>query len=142
MIRWFCRIWEKKFGKNANHTKKLREMEVSGRGRNQRHGAGARAPNRTTLNHGSSALPRRGKPDGTSQQHHQPADIGWGQRTSATTTAAGPNIPAKPAAPYAGAQQHRHTEERPLHPSWEAKKKQKEKLSAGILPAQGTKIKF
>jgi hypothetical protein len=40
------------------------------------------------------------------------------------------------------AQQPRHREERPLHPSWEAKKKQKEKQSAGILPPQGKKIKF
>ena len=29
-----------------------------------------------------------------------------------------------------------------LHPSWEAKRKLKEKLNAGIVPAQGKKIKF
>ncbi|KAI0320168.1 Bud-site selection protein [Amylostereum chailletii] len=32
--------------------------------------------------------------------------------------------------------------ERPMHPSWEAKKRLKEKESAAILPAQGTRIKF
>lgn len=33
-------------------------------------------------------------------------------------------------------------EEKPLHPSWEAKRRLKEKQSPAILPAQGTRIKF
>jgi hypothetical protein len=31
---------------------------------------------------------------------------------------------------------------KPIHPSWEAKRRQKEKESAGIVPAAGKKIKF
>ena len=36
----------------------------------------------------------------------------------------------------------RKREERALHPSWEAKRKLKEKQGDGILPSQGKKIKF
>ena len=32
--------------------------------------------------------------------------------------------------------------DKPLHPSWEAKKRLKEKLNPGIKPAQGKKITF
>jgi hypothetical protein len=31
---------------------------------------------------------------------------------------------------------------KPLHPSWEAKRRLKEKEGGGIVPSQGTKIKF
>jgi hypothetical protein len=34
------------------------------------------------------------------------------------------------------------TEQKGLHPSWEAKKKQKEKEGVGILPSKGKKIVF
>jgi hypothetical protein len=33
-------------------------------------------------------------------------------------------------------------ESKSLHPSWEAKRRQKEKESTGIVPSQGKKIKF
>lgn len=36
----------------------------------------------------------------------------------------------------------RYVEEKSIHPSWEAKRKLKEKDSARIVPSQGTKIKF
>ena len=32
--------------------------------------------------------------------------------------------------------------DKPIHPSWEAKRKLKEKESIGIVPSQGKKIKF
>ena len=32
--------------------------------------------------------------------------------------------------------------ERPLHPSWEAKRRLKEKMAASIVPSQGQKIVF
>lgn len=38
--------------------------------------------------------------------------------------------------------ERRLPEEKPLHPSWEAKRKQKEKQSAGIVPSQGTRLRF
>jgi len=34
------------------------------------------------------------------------------------------------------------TSDRPLHPSWEAKKRLKEKMAASIVPSQGQKIVF
>ena len=36
----------------------------------------------------------------------------------------------------------RTTDTKPLHPSWEAKKRQKEKQNPAIVPAQGTRMKF
>ncbi|KIM89335.1 hypothetical protein PILCRDRAFT_813271 [Piloderma croceum F 1598] len=125
-------IWEKKYGKNANHTKKQREeMEASGRGRKQHPEA---AGYRNVLRKGSSDPGRRGKLE-SPPQHHQQVDAGWGQRNNSD-----PSSSSTKPVPRPMAQQLR--EERPLHPSWEAKKKQKEKQSAGILPPQGKKIKF
>lgn len=42
----------------------------------------------------------------------------------------------------ARSERHRDALEQPLHPSWEAKKKQKAKESAAIVPSQGTKMTF
>jgi hypothetical protein len=54
--------------------------------------------------------------------------MGWGQRRI------GPNkIPSSKSETKA---------DQSLHPSWEAKRKLKQKESAGIMPSQGTKIKF
>ncbi|KII90854.1 hypothetical protein PLICRDRAFT_52558 [Plicaturopsis crispa FD-325 SS-3] len=127
-------IWEKKFGKNANHMKKQREtMEASGRGRGRR--PGAMPSTRPTPEARPTHPPH--KPVAAVQQHHQQADAGWGQRKNHDPNPSNFTAP-RPAASVPP----RARIETGLHPSWEAKRKLKEKQSAGILPAQGTKIKF
>lgn len=132
-------IWEKKFGRNATHVKKQREItNLKGfsrtPGRSQPRPLGrtdAREPWRGSAREGfQSSVPRR-----------QAAAFPHGQ-TSVNNSAAGARhapdhrpaaistVPPKP------------REERPLHPSWEAKKRQKEKQHAAILPSAGKKIKF
>lgn len=120
-------IWEKKYGHNANHAKKQREeMLVAGAKRDQFRAARRAHEDPNQSRPGA----RRGKPaDRTTQQHHQQADMGWAQRTQPTVAIGHPLT-------------RRLKEEQPLHPSWEAKKKLKEKQAAGIVPSQGTKIKF
>jgi len=115
--------------------KQREEMHAPGRGRNQYPEA---AGYTNTPRNGLSGPGRRGKLDAP-LQHHQQADAGWGNRNNSDPSSS-TNLPAS--FPRSVAQQPRHREERPLHPSWEAKKKQKEKQSAGILPPQGKKIKF
>ncbi|EJC98102.1 uncharacterized protein FOMMEDRAFT_143550 [Fomitiporia mediterranea MF3/22] len=44
--------------------------------------------------------------------------------------------------PTGGQVQSHDDHSKPLHPSWEAKRKLKEKLNPAIVPATGTKIKF
>ncbi|PPQ80981.1 hypothetical protein CVT25_015134 [Psilocybe cyanescens] len=142
-------IWEKKFGKNANHKKK--EIEANAIAtvappqsyRNKGH--------TSATNTGSNAIPSRNftpvqGPAGSKnvpprgkgvQQQHQPVDSGWTGRTNGASAASSfkPKPPAsKPDLKKDG--------EKPLHPSWEAKRRLKEKESVGIVPSQGTKIKF
>ncbi|KAJ4482160.1 Bud-site selection protein [Lentinula aciculospora] len=111
-------IWEKKYGKNANHKKKEAALNAaseieSGRKRWPGGNTPANRPSnkaeiirKTHLSEGS-ARPKQ--------------DSGWGQRNTPTA--------------YQG------RESRPLHPSWEAKKKLNEKQSAVIAPP-GKKIIF
>ena len=114
-----CRIWEKKFGKNANHVKNQRQQQQhrntsaprDSRPRQQGHGnprGGRDAP----------GLPPRhvggGRPEGFKARN-----------TSANGQAGAPKA-----------------KEKALHPSWEAKRKLKEKLNPGIVPPQGKKIIF
>jgi hypothetical protein len=124
-----CSIWEKKYGRNATHVKKERDIQ---------------------------AERRKSKP-----QTAQPADSGWPKRTGAPpgrggpapraapghrppTSASGPRFAPHSFQPKAGVQpQGRPTyDDKPLHPSWEAKKKQAEKSKFGIMQHTGTKIKF
>ena len=103
-------------------------MEVSGR-----HPGLAR---RGQIPKQGSGSGRQANSEGPPQ--HQP-DAGWGKRNNAGVSSSA-TIGA--ILPRTVAHRSHHREERPLHPSWEAKKKQKEKQSAGILPPQGQKIKF
>ena len=123
------RIWEKKYGKNANHVKKQQAEQKS---RQQRRdgprGASGGGPGKPQWQaRGAGGAPPR---LGSSKPFVAPqkTDGGWAGRT------AGPGAGAN----KAGAAK----EEKALHPSWEAKRKLKEKLNPGILPAQGKKIKF
>jgi hypothetical protein len=111
------RIWEKKFGRNANHKKK--EEETRGLARTIRgHPSQITGfkTSKTQLGQGSSATKGslRQSKDKSFSQVHNPA---YG--SSAVVTPAGT-----------------------LHPSWEAKRRLKEKQSIGIVTSQGKKIKF
>ena len=133
------RIWEKKYGKNANHVKKQRESGAQGQQgygqqRQWNNGKGSKGPARE----GGGGKPGQGQgppPRGRGGPHGQrgsaggsggfappPADRGWPKKQGAGTD--------------------KKKDDKPLHPSWEAKRKLKEKLNPSIVPAQGKKIKF
>ncbi|TFK86785.1 Bud-site selection protein [Polyporus arcularius HHB13444] len=121
-------IWEKKYGKNANHVKKQQEQDPRQQRRDGSRGAGgggnAKGP-------GKAQSQARGAPARRGAQKFvapQQTDSGWGKPVGA---GAGAN-------PKTGAPK----EDKGLHPSWEAKRKLKEKLNPSIVPAQGKKIKF
>ena len=110
------RIWEKKFGRNAHHKKKEEETRALAR---PIHGhtsqiSGSKT-SKTQLRQGSSATKgslRQSKDKSFSQVHNP-------DTRSIVVTPAGT-----------------------LHPSWEAKRRLKEKQSIGIVASQGKKIKF
>lgn len=107
------RIWEKKFGKGANHTKK-QQAEDEARKAQQPDPSWSRSTTHTNTNF--TPIKARPTPEHTG------------------TSAAISRPPVRPATAVT-------IEDRPLHPSWEAKRRLKEK-QAGVVPAQGTKIKF
>ncbi|KAI0785275.1 Bud-site selection protein [Abortiporus biennis] len=113
----FSSIWEKKYGRNANHVKNHKEEEVAdnikqayGRGRPQ--GQNAKNSHDRSNPRSQAGRPGRGGPFPSTGANQQP-------------------IPEKP-----------KKEDKPLHPSWEAKKKLKEKLNPVIVAPQGKKIVF
>ncbi|PSR74804.1 hypothetical protein PHLCEN_2v9518 [Hermanssonia centrifuga] len=100
-------IWEKKYGRNANHVKKQEEVTSKDKRRNDQ--------------------PHRGR-----DQHHQGGPLPRGP----------PRTEWKPRSQIDVPGQERTQEVKPLHPSWEAKRKLKEKESASIVRSQGKKIVF
>ncbi|QRW20414.1 Bud22 family protein [Rhizoctonia solani] len=124
-------IWEKKYGKNANHVKKARE-EAAARGRGRGRDRGGLAAGTGRVAHstgekrgGSSRMSRGGPPAGRGGRVRPPPaplpttqDSGWQQR-----------LPKK------------EKEEKAIHPSWIAKQKLKYKESIAAVP-QGKKIVF
>lgn len=144
-MSFFCfrfRIWEKKFGRNANHVKKQREEEKAGAIAKEL-AAKARAAQRLAATE-TGAGTRRGRGQGRgggfvapSSQIPSRLDGGWKggaeNRKATEGRGAGAVGGKKSAAPPMEAK---------LHPSWEAKRKLKEKEQIGIVPAQGKKIKF
>ncbi|KAK7056822.1 hypothetical protein VNI00_002539 [Paramarasmius palmivorus] len=111
-------IWEKKYGRNANHKKK-EAAESAERGERGR----KRWP--TSGNDGAS---NRGGPSSSrSIKTRTPEGFGRqpGSMTRQQTTVSANGEQATG-----------------LHPSWEAKRKLKEKQSAAIVPPPGRKIKF
>ncbi|KAF8158378.1 Bud-site selection protein [Crassisporium funariophilum] len=130
-------IWEKKFGRNANHKKKeAEEVAAQATRKNKGHtkalnsGSNAIQINRSkTTPDASRAAARHPK---SNLPHQPPVDAGWG-----THSAGGSAGTFKSSAPRAD-----KAVDRPLHPSWEAKRRMKEKESVGIVPSQGKKIKF
>ncbi|KAF8513768.1 Bud-site selection protein [Gautieria morchelliformis] len=106
-------IWEKKYGRNAKHVKKQREAVQA---------------------------------TATARSLGKSIDQGWhGRRHGDDIRSV--SIPGankkRLAQTHSGGRLERHTpSEKPTHPSWEAKRKLKEKEGARILPSQGKKIVF
>ncbi|KAF5314870.1 hypothetical protein D9619_007243 [Psilocybe cf. subviscida] len=137
-------IWEKKFGRNANHKKKEAELAAAhaAKSKNSGHTSKTRSgsnaipaapPAGSTTAQGPSATGRGAtRGNNVSQSNPAPVDAGWGGRST--------SVSAPTSRPTRGPPTK--ADEKPLHPSWEAKKKLKEKESAGIVPSQGVKIKF
>ena len=120
------RIWEKKYGKGAKHIVKQREEETEKKRmkeeKRRRREATARRPHWATKK--------------TFEPPKQ-TDAGYGGRITAKTDGGGE-----------GGRMDGHSlkkprrEEKSLHPSWEAKKKMKERESAAMVPPTGKKIVF
>ncbi|KZS90440.1 Bud-site selection protein [Sistotremastrum niveocremeum HHB9708] len=122
-------IWEKKYGKNANHVKKQREEAESFRKeREAKQAARGRGgpPGRGRGGGGFSGGTGR-KPFTAPSQ-----DSGWSNQ-------AGGSKPTK--APPTKAPK---TDEKPMHPSWVAKKRaqERESVQGAIQKSAGQKIKF
>ncbi|CAE7203055.1 unnamed protein product [Rhizoctonia solani] len=123
-------IWEKKYGKNANHVKKAREeASAGGRGRGRGRGGfgtGVGRGGRTMGDGRNGEFEKpRGAPTGRGGRVRPPPvplpstqDSGWQQRP-----------------PKGG------KEDKPMHPSWVAKQKLKSKESITVAP-RGKKIVF
>ena len=107
------RIWEKKYGKGAKHLQKQEE-------------SGATDDVRTLKKpfRGPQAKPHRRLPD--SFKHSPRA-----RKADDVSTKHTPQLRKSGA-----------VDDRPLHPSWIAKMRMKEKSNAVIVPSQGKRIKF
>jgi hypothetical protein len=119
-------IWEKKYGKNANHKKQEQGAEQLGKRR-----ARQDVPRADRHRQNTSSAPDtgfRGRSEATSPS------FGWAKRNKLSTE----RVPRGETPPKTTST----LERRPLHPSWEAKKKLKEKQSVEIVSAQGKKIRF
>lgn len=127
LITTYRRIWEKKYGRGAKHVVKRREEEtekkkIKEEKRRQREAASKRPhwatkkafepPKQTDSGYGGRTAAKSGGVDGDRRIDGQPP-------------------PKKP-----------RREDRPLHPSWEAKKQLKKKESAAIVPPAGKKVVF
>lgn len=116
----FARIWEKKYGKNANHVKKERELPAADTRKHSQGLKHSQTNGRVRSRQGRSTAAR-------SQFNEPPSDKGWPRNKSMPSQAHGTDKPK---------------DEKALHPSWEAKRRLKEKLNPSIVPAAGKKIVF
>ncbi|KAF8908872.1 Bud-site selection protein [Gymnopilus junonius] len=122
-------IWEKKFGRNANHKKKEAAENAAAQLRRNKGRTTNSGPNAIHSRdvHVPAVINKGGK---TALLQERPIDAGWGGRSERASV----NKPSESKADKKS--------EKALHPSWEAKRRLKEKERVGIVPGQGTKIKF
>lgn len=118
------RIWEKKFGKHANHIKQRRQKET-GRGSKPRLPESVRIDRRSGKGNSSSRPPNRTPTHSRASTH-------------AHEHVRRPTLGGSEGVLHSGSTKGLQGQ-RPLHPSWEAKRKQQ---AASIVPPQGTKIVF
>ena len=129
-----ARIWEKKYGRNANHVMKQQEISAKGSGGRGKAGSIRKNEHSRETKVGLRPSPPRRAAE-TPRQVPQASGQPYGTflyelvREESLITVH-----------YVG--KDKRKEEKPLHPSWEAKRKQKEKEGARILPPQGKKIVF
>ena len=115
-------IWEKKYGKNANHVKKEKELEAIVN-------ANMIAKQRDTRNHQRRTSNNEQQSwNGARPAHqkvpiHYKQDSGWGGREVKDPQATTSNT-------------------KPVHASWEAKQRQKEKEREAMAKPQGKKTVF
>lgn len=115
-------IWEKKYGGNANHVKKEREVAAQNPRRN------FKKLDSNKKDHSRTSIPRNRANPGARTSFNAPAsDKGWAR---------------SPVGDMGTDAQARQKDDKPLHPSWEAKRRLKEKLNPSIVPGQGKKITF
>jgi hypothetical protein len=125
------RIWEMKYGKGAKHVVKHREeeaekKEIKEEKRRQREAA-AKRPHWATK---KAFEPPRRTDSGYEGRIAAKSGGGGGTRGEGERVDGQPPL-KKP-----------RREDKALHPSWEAKKRMKEKESAAIVPPAGKKIVF
>ncbi|KAK0503896.1 BUD22-domain-containing protein [Armillaria luteobubalina] len=122
-------IWEKKYGKNANHKKQEAAAAEAGRKRwNTSEGGPSNRRYDSRTSRGNAKIDGDGRRDkGTEGQHRQRPDTGWGQRKALSRE--GPV--AKP-----------DDKKEALHPSWEAKRRLQAKQQVMSTDVQSRKIKF
>ena len=118
------RIWEKKYGKGAKHVVKQREEEAE----KQKIKEEKRRQREATAKRPRWATKRVFEPP-------KQRDSGYGGRI-ATKTGGGGREDGQPPL------KKQRPEDKPLHPSWEAKKKMKKRESAAIIPSAGKKVVF
>ena len=107
------RIWEKKYGKGAKHLQKREESDAT-------------HDTRTLRTHFKRPQANRGPrlPD-------SPKRNSWAQKADDISKKHTSHLRRSEA-----------VDDRPLHPSWIAKMRMKEKSNAAIVPSQGKRIKF
>ncbi|KAG6877462.1 hypothetical protein C0993_007079 [Termitomyces sp. T159_Od127] len=127
-------IWEKKFGKNANHKKK--EAEVLGLDRNGSEYSLQSVSTLLIIILNLKGYTRLAADNKTAPHTLRKTTARWGQHTASAP------ISAPKKTTMVRNSMKPHMEEKPMHPSWEAKRKLKEKERVGIVPSQGRKIKF
>ncbi|ETW81589.1 hypothetical protein HETIRDRAFT_475024, partial [Heterobasidion irregulare TC 32-1] len=126
-------IWEKKYGRNAKH---LNYDVAESSSRSNVHQSSTRYNGSNTRNNPVLSS-RRPEPLNAAPPRH-PRTNGF---TSTQGERSGVSFGAAPEK-HSFKSRQAAQEERPLHPSWEAKKKTKQKDSGVILPSQGKRIKF
>ncbi|KAK2465253.1 hypothetical protein APHAL10511_002607 [Amanita phalloides] len=102
-------IWEKKYGRNANHKK--RELGEQMHSMKERQKKNTDSKRRSQNIHQVDTKTADTKADVRQSEKRDRPSV-WDKR------------------------------DQPLHPSWEAKKRMREKMAAGIVPSQGKKIVF
>ncbi|KZV70175.1 Bud-site selection protein [Peniophora sp. CONT] len=129
-------IWEKKYGKGAKHlingaADDAQQGRDGSRQRpNERQGPRQRDNGRA---------PQPGRPPQTNAGRPPQRDVVPRHQQPVQPYHPVPHFNGPPP-PFRSTQ--KSTEEKPLHPSWEAKKRLKEQQSAGIRPPTGTRITF
>lgn len=124
-------IWEKKFGKGARHLQQEQRVQNRDEGWDARRGA-------------SDGREMRGRGRGRGREEGGMRGRG-GSRQQLASGANGEVVSGKRASGRGGVMKGKRKEdEGPLHPSWEAKKKAKEKAAAGVgaVAFLGKKIVF